>query len=81
MTALIFASWLAGIAVLSIQNIRPLALRFLTWQSVEIPFGVMLSFSVGVGCAVGAIAPSPIAARRPQASEPDPLEDWEDEED
>ncbi|MDB9315946.1 hypothetical protein PN462_22730 [Spirulina sp. CS-785/01] len=40
---------LALVATLSIQNIQLVSLRFFAFESVELPFGVFLSFSVGVG--------------------------------
>jgi len=44
-------------AVLSIQNITPISLKFIVFRSVEIPFGVLLAFSFGVGLIFGAIVP------------------------
>jgi uncharacterized integral membrane protein len=48
--ALIPALWIAAIAILSVQNATPVSLRFLWFQSVELPLGVVLSF-----CAAGAM--------------------------
>lgn len=55
--SLIIAAWIIAIAVFSIQNVTPVSLKFLTYQSIEIPMGVVLAFSVGVGVMGGAIAP------------------------
>ena len=44
-------------AVLSIQNITPISLKFIVFRSVEIPLGVLLAFSFGVGLIFGAIVP------------------------
>ncbi|MDA0672767.1 MAG: hypothetical protein O3C67_03555 [Cyanobacteria bacterium] len=48
--ALLPALWIVAIAILSVQNATPVALRFLWFQSVELPLGVILSF-----CAAGAM--------------------------
>lgn len=48
--ALIPALWIIAIAILSVQNATPVSLRFLWFQSVELPLGVVLSF-----CAAGAL--------------------------
>jgi uncharacterized integral membrane protein len=57
LTSLILASWVSAIAILSIQNITLVSLKFLTWETIKIPFGVVLAFSFGVGAILGAIAP------------------------
>lgn len=46
---LIIAIWVAAIALISVQNATPVSLRFLVFQSIQIPFGLMLAFSVVVG--------------------------------
>ncbi|MEM8642037.1 MAG: DUF1049 domain-containing protein [Cyanobacteria bacterium P01_G01_bin.54] len=56
LTALLTA-WLVFVATLSIQNITPISLKFFTFRSVEIPFGVLLTFAVGIGLGLGALAP------------------------
>ncbi|HEY9648402.1 MAG TPA: lipopolysaccharide assembly protein LapA domain-containing protein [Chroococcidiopsis sp.] len=48
-TSLIVAFWVSAIALLSVQNARPVTLRFLTLQSVQLPVGLVLSFSAAVG--------------------------------
>lgn len=55
-TSLIVATWLAVIAILSVQNATPVALRFLLWQSIEIPVGIVLAFSTGIGLMTAAVA-------------------------
>lgn len=47
--SLIAATWIGAIAVLSVQNFTPIALNLLAFQSVEIPLGLVLAFSVGIG--------------------------------
>ncbi|NEO28203.1 MAG: DUF1049 domain-containing protein, partial [Kamptonema sp. SIO4C4] len=57
LTSGIIAAWLVVVATLSIQNIQLVSLRFLAFESVELPFGVLLSFSVGVGLLLGGLLP------------------------
>ena len=49
LTSLIIAFWISAIALLSVQNARPVSLRFLFWQSVEIPVGLVLAFTAAFG--------------------------------
>lgn len=57
LSSLIVAGWIGAIALLSIQNIKPVSLRFLYFESIEIPVGLVLAFSVGLGTIGGAILP------------------------
>ncbi|NET30732.1 MAG: DUF1049 domain-containing protein [Cyanothece sp. SIO1E1] len=47
--SLIISGWMVAIAILSVQNATPIALRFLAFQSIQVPLGVLLAFSVGAG--------------------------------
>lgn len=58
LTSLIFAVWIGAIAILSIQNITPVSLRFLNIESIELPVGLVLAFSVGVGAIAAALVPA-----------------------
>lgn len=49
LTSLIVASWVVAIAILSVQNATPVSLRFLTFQSIQLPVGLVLAFSAGLG--------------------------------
>lgn len=49
LTSLIVACWVIAIAILSVQNATPVSLRFLTFQSIQLPVGLVLAFSVGLG--------------------------------
>ena len=55
--AAIITAWLVFVATLSIQNITPISLKFFTFRSIELPFGVLLTFAVGVGLGMGALVP------------------------
>lgn len=57
LTSIVLAAWIAAIAILSIQNITPISLKFLMFQTIQIPFGIVLAFSVGVGAIGAAIVP------------------------
>lgn len=57
LTSLILAMWLIVIATISIQNIQMVSLRFLTFQSIEMPFGIVLTFSIVLGLLFGGILP------------------------
>ncbi|MDJ0718357.1 MAG: DUF1049 domain-containing protein [Prochloraceae cyanobacterium] len=92
LTSVIFATWIGIIAVFSVQNYTQISLKFLIFESIELPVGVILAFSVGIGTIAGAIAPvlwqipkpkkRTRKRRRPETqefstNEPDPLEvDW-----
>ncbi|MBW4657571.1 MAG: LapA family protein [Drouetiella hepatica Uher 2000/2452] len=45
----IVAFWVSAIALLSVQNAAPVALRFLAFQSVQLPLGLVIAFSAAVG--------------------------------
>ncbi|NJL60518.1 MAG: DUF1049 domain-containing protein [Methylacidiphilales bacterium] len=49
LTSLIIAVWVIAIAVISVQNAEPISLKFLSSQSIQIPFGLVLAFSAGIG--------------------------------
>ena len=57
LTSLILAGWIAAIAILSIQNITPVSLKFLNFETIQLPVGIVLAFSVGAGAIGGAIGP------------------------
>jgi uncharacterized integral membrane protein len=49
LTSIVVAIWVVAIAILSVQNITPVSLRFLNFQSIQLPIGLVLAFSAGVG--------------------------------
>lgn len=55
--AILIAFWISVVAIFSIQNITQVSLNFLIWQSITLPIGVLLSFSVGGGFLIGALVP------------------------
>jgi uncharacterized integral membrane protein len=55
-TSLILTVWIGAIALVAVQNAGSVSLRFLNFQLVEMPFGLILAFSAGLGIAGMAIA-------------------------
>jgi uncharacterized integral membrane protein len=47
--SIIVALWVLGIAIISVQNAEPISLRFLTFRSIQMPFGLVLSFCAAFG--------------------------------
>jgi uncharacterized integral membrane protein len=46
---LLTAIWVGVIALVAIQNAAPIAFQFLGFQSIQIPLGLVLAFSVVLG--------------------------------
>ncbi|MBW4522130.1 MAG: DUF1049 domain-containing protein [Scytolyngbya sp. HA4215-MV1] len=62
--AAIITTWVIAIAILSVQNVYVtdaqgnaslVSLKFLTFQSIKLPLGIVLAFGVGTGVAGTAI--------------------------
>ncbi|MEA5601436.1 LapA family protein [Nostoc sp. UHCC 0252] len=49
LTSLVVAVWVIAIAIISVQNATPVSLKFLTFQSIQIPMGLVLAFSACAG--------------------------------
>jgi uncharacterized integral membrane protein len=49
LTSVIVAVWVCAIALISVQNARPVTIQFLFLRSVEIPLGLVLAFCVALG--------------------------------
>lgn len=47
--SVVIAVWVVAIAIISVQNATPVSLRFLGFQSIQIPAGLVLAFSAAVG--------------------------------
>ncbi len=47
--SVIVAVWVVAIAIISAQNAAPVSLKFFTYQSIQIPFGLVLAFSAAIG--------------------------------
>ncbi len=53
----IAAIWIVVIALLSVQNATIVSLKFLFWQSIDLPWGLVLAGMVGVGFTIGGCLP------------------------
>ena len=58
LTSLILAGWIGAIAILSIQNFTPVSVKFLAFESIQLPIGIVLAFSAGIGLIGGALVPA-----------------------
>ena len=64
LNSLIVAIFIVAIAIFSIQNIEDVSLKFLTFESITIPLGVLLAFFSGVGMILGWLIPLLFSRRR-----------------
>lgn len=53
--SLLMAAWVGAIAIFSIQNIQDISLKFLIWESINFPAGVLLAFCAGLGMVLGSL--------------------------
>ena len=53
--SLILAVGMTAVAILSVQNATPVSLQFMIFESINIPVGVVLAFSLAIGLIAGAI--------------------------
>ncbi|NEP76935.1 MAG: DUF1049 domain-containing protein [Okeania sp. SIO3C4] len=60
LSSIILALWVSGIAIFSVQNSAPISLKFIAFQSIQIPIGVILAFSVSVGVIISSILLPPL---------------------
>lgn len=56
-SSLLLAAWVVAAAVLAVQNVTGVSLRFLGGQTIQIPVGVLLALCVALGVVAGAIVP------------------------
>jgi uncharacterized integral membrane protein len=57
LSSLIMAGWVSAIAIFSIQNIQEVSLKFLNFESIKLPIGVLLAFCLGIGFILGSFLP------------------------
>ncbi|NJL82565.1 MAG: DUF1049 domain-containing protein [Chloroflexaceae bacterium] len=56
--SLMIAAWIGCIAIFSVQNFDPaVSIKFLFFESVRLPIGVLLAFCAGGGVMLGGIIP------------------------
>ena len=64
LASLLMAAWIGAIAIFSIQNIQDVSIKFLIWQSINFPLGVLLAFCAGLGMVLGSLLTLLFARRR-----------------
>ena len=64
LNALILATIIVSTAIFSIQNIQDVSVKFLTFESITIPVGVLLAFCSGIGLILGWAIPLLFSRRR-----------------
>lgn len=55
LTSLVVALWVVAIAILSLKNVDAVSLKFLTFESIKLPFFLLLVFSAAAGMIVMAL--------------------------
>ncbi len=80
--AALLAFWVGAIAIFSIQNITAVSLKFLLWQTIKLPVGVLLAFAVGGGLMIGSLLPllwkpSKRPRKRRLRTQPEDLRDFD----
>ena len=56
-SSVMLAMGIGAIAIFSIQNIKPVSLKFFVFQSIDFPVGVLLAFCAGIGIILGSLLP------------------------
>lgn len=57
LTSFILALSVAAVAILAVQNAAPVSVKFLVFQSIQIPVGVVLAFTAAIGTVIGSLFP------------------------
>ncbi|MEM7757712.1 MAG: LapA family protein [Cyanobacteria bacterium P01_A01_bin.40] len=57
LSSLILALLTVAIAIFSIQNVEDVSIKFLNFESITLPIGVMLIFCSGIGVILGWFIP------------------------
>lgn len=68
LSSLILAILGVAIAVFSIQNIQDVSLKFLTFESITLPVGVLLALCSAIGIILGALIPILFSRRKTRRS-------------
>ncbi len=79
LVSLIVAFWVGAIAILSVQNATPVSLKFLNFESIQLPVGLVLAFSVCTGIIATALLQPlwSLVDKRSGSQSQDDLEDYE----
>jgi len=57
LNSLILGIWVTAIAIFSIQNIQDVSVKFLVFESITVPVGVLLAFFGSIGIVLGWLLP------------------------
>jgi uncharacterized integral membrane protein len=55
LTSSVVAVWIVAISILSMQNATPIRLKFLRYQTIQLPVGFVLAVSAGAGVVATAL--------------------------
>jgi uncharacterized integral membrane protein len=55
--SIIAAAWIAFIALISVQNASIVNLKFVFWNSIDLPWGLVLAGGVALGFIIGGCIP------------------------
>lgn len=79
--SIVIAGWVLAIALISVQNATPVSLKFLVFESIQVPFGLMLAFWVAVGLVGVAVLQSVLSLSESKFERDDEAEFFIDDED
>ena len=74
----ILTTWVMAIAIFSVQNATPISLKFLGYESIKLPVGVVLAFSSAIGVMGGAFT-LPLVERLNSPSNNSGFDDYEED--
>lgn len=64
LNTVMIASWIIAIAIFSIQNIQNVSIKFLIFESITVPVGILLAFCSVIGMILGWLLPLLFSRRR-----------------
>ena len=64
LNSFIISIWIVAIAIFSIQNIQDVSVKFLTFESITLPLGILLAFCGAVGVFLGWLLPLLFARKK-----------------
>ena len=64
LNSLLFGVWILAIAIFSIQNIQDVSVKFLTFESITVPVGILLALCSALGLILGWLLPLLFSRRR-----------------
>lgn len=73
---LLISIWVAGIAIFSVQNAAPVALKFLLFESIQMPLGVLLALIASLSLLVTLLLPLLIRLTSSRANDDANEQDW-----